>query len=123
MADLPTEIVSIKQQTLTYIGVDYFGSIYVKFLRKSRSNQAIAKRYGVIFTFLTVRAVHIELASDLTTGVTLRRLIAHREKPKQILSDNGSNFIGADRELLEALEKLGQRKIYTDLSSQNIIWK
>ena len=123
MADLPTEIVSIKQQTLTYIGVDYFGSIYVKFLRKSRSNQAIAKRYGVIFTCLTVRAVHIELASDLTTGVTLRRLIAHREKPKQILSDNGSNFIGADRELLEALEKLGQRKIYTDLSSQNIIWK
>ena len=65
MANLPTERLSIKQQTLIYIGVDYFGLIYVKFLIKSRSNQAIAKRYGVIFTCLTVRTVHIELASDL----------------------------------------------------------
>ena len=126
MADLPTERLSIKQQPFTYTGVDYFGPIYVKFSKKTRSNQAIAKRYGVIFTCLTVRAVHIELASDLTTEVfllTLRRFIARRGKPKEILSDNGSNFIGADRQLREALGKLGQRKIYNDLSSQNIIWK
>ena len=92
MADLPTERLSIKQQPFTYTGVDYFGPIYVKFLRKTRSNQAIAKRYGVIFTCLTVRAVHIELASDLTTDVfllTLRRFIACRGKPKVTLSDNG----------------------------------
>ena len=97
MADLPTERLSIKQQTFTYTGVDYFGPIYVKFSKKTRSNQAIAKRYGVIFTCLTVRAVHIALASDLTTDVfllTLRRFIARRGKPKEILSDNGSNFIG-----------------------------
>ena len=36
---------------------------------------------------------------------------------------NGSNFIGTDRKLRKALEKLGQRKIYKDLSFQNIIWK
>ena len=53
----------------------------------------------------------------------MRRFIARRGKPKEILRDNGLNFIGADRELREALEKLGQRKIYNDLSSQNIIWK
>ena len=126
MADLPTERLSIKQQPFTYTDVDYFGPIYVKFSRKTRRNQAIAKRYEVIFTCLTVRVVHIELASDLTTDVfllTLRRFIARRGKPKEILSDNGSNFIGADRELREALDKLGQRKIYNDLSSQNIIWK
>ena len=118
MADLPTERLSIKQQPFTNTGVDYFGPTYVKFLRKTRSNQAIAKRYGVIFTCLTVRAVHIELAADLTTDVfllTLRRFIARRGKPKDILSDSGSNFIGADRGLCEALGKLGQRKIYNDL--------
>ena len=62
----------------------------------------------------------MELASDSTKDVfplTLRRFIASRGKPKEILSENGSNFIGADRELCEALEKLGQRKIYNDLSS------
>ena len=88
MADLPTERLSIKQQPFTNTGVDYFGPTYVKFLRKTRSNQAIAKRYGVIFTCLTVRAVHIELALNLTAAVfllTLRRFIARRGKPKETL--------------------------------------
>ena len=123
MADLPTERLSIKQQPFIYTSVNYFGMTYVKFSRKARSNQAIAKRYGVIFTCLTVQAVHIELASDLTTDavlLTLRRFIACRGKPKDILNDNVSNFIGADRELCEALDKLGQHKIYNNLLSQNI---
>ena len=87
MAHLPTEGVSIKQQQFIYTGVDYFGLIFVKFSRKTRSNQAIAKRYGIIFTCLTVKAVHIDLASDLTTDVvllTLRRSIACRGKPRDI---------------------------------------
>ena len=43
--------------------------------------------YGVIFTCLTVQAVHIELHPDLTTDaflLTLRRFIARRGKPKEI---------------------------------------
>ena len=98
MADLPAERLWIKQQPFTYTDVDYFGPICVKFSRKTRSNQAVAKRYGVIFRCLTVPAVHIELASDLTTDVfllTLRRFVACMGKPKEILNDNGSNFIGA----------------------------
>ena len=56
----------------------------------------------MIFTCLTVRTVHTELASNLTTDafvLTLRRFIEHRGKPKEILSNNGLNFIGTDREL------------------------
>ena len=114
MTDLPTEKLSIKQQPFAYTGVDYTDPIYVKFSRKTRRNQAIAKRYEVIFTCLTVRTVHIELASNLTTDafvLTLRCFIVHRGKSKEILSNNGLNFIGADRELREALDKLGQCKI------------
>ena len=88
MADLSTERLSIKQQSFTYTGVNYSGPIYVKLSRKTRSNQAIAKRYGVIFTCLTVRAVHIELALNLTANVfllTLRRFIERRGKPKETL--------------------------------------
>ena len=91
MANLSTERLSIKQQSFTYTGVDYSGPIYVKFSRKTRSNQAIAKSHGVIFTCLTVQAVHIELALCLTTEVfllTLRCFIARRRKPKEILIDN-----------------------------------
>ena len=88
MANLSTERLSIKQQSFTYTGVDYSGPIYVKFSRKTRSNQAIAKRYGVILICLTIRAVHIELALNLTADVfllTLRRFIARRGKPKETL--------------------------------------
>ena len=77
MADLWTEILSIKQQ-FTYTGVDYFCLIYVKFLTKTSSNQAIAKTLGVIFVCLTVQAIYIELASDWATDIfllTLRRFI------------------------------------------------
>ena len=79
---------------------------------------------GMELLCLTVQPVHIELAPDLTTDVfllTLRRFIARRAKLKERLSDNGSNLIRADREL--RLDKLGERKVYKDLSSQNIIWK
>ena len=54
MADLTTERLLIRQQPFTYTSVDYFGPIYIKLSRKTRSNQATAKRYGEIFTGLTV---------------------------------------------------------------------
>ena len=62
-------VLLLSREYAGYLKDVYFGPIYVKFSGKARSNQAIAKRYGVIFTCLTVRAVHIELASDLTTDV------------------------------------------------------
>ena len=86
MADLPRERLSIKQQPFRYNGFYYFGPIYVKFLRKTRGNQAVAKRHGVILPCLTVRSVHIELASYLTTDfflLNLRRFIARRENLKR----------------------------------------
>ena len=99
MSDLPKERLSFNEQPFTHTGIDYFGPINVKLTRKTRSNQATHKRYGALFTCLTTRAVHLELASDLSTDIfilALRRFIAGRGKPKEILSDNGANFIGAD---------------------------
>ena len=48
MAGLPPERLSVKQQPFTYTDVKCFGPIYFKFSRRTRSNQSIAKRYGVI---------------------------------------------------------------------------
>ena len=98
----------------------------MKLTRKTRSNQATHKRYGALFTCLTTRAVHLELASDLSTDIfilALRRFIARRGKPKEILSDNGTNFIGANRELRKALQDLNQSKIQTLMSNCGIVWK
>ena len=50
------------------------------------------KRYGVVFTFFTTRATHLELAGDLSTDSfipALKRFIARRGQPKVMYSDNG----------------------------------
>ena len=68
---------------------------------------------------MITRALHLELVGDLSTDsfiLALRRFKARRGHPKSIRSDNGSNFIGAERELKEALSKLDQKKIINELN-------
>ena len=66
---------------------------------------------------MTTRAVHLELAGNMSTDsfiLALRHFKARRGHPKSIRSDNGSNFIGAERELKVALSKLDQKKIVNE---------
>ena len=77
MADLPKERVTPGQPLFSHVGIDYFGP----FMEKQGRSQV--KRYGCIFTCLTMRAVHIEIAHPLETDSfinTLCRLIARRGK-------------------------------------------
>ena len=65
-----------------------------------------------------MRAVHIEVAQTLEADsfiCTYQRSVSRRGKLKEIHSDNGTNFTGAERELREALERLDQAKIYNSL--------
>ncbi|CAH2101784.1 unnamed protein product [Euphydryas editha] len=60
---------------------------------------------------LGLRAVHIKLTPSLTTDsmiMALRRFAARREMPKTIYSDNGTNIVGANKELRQALVTLKQ---------------
>ncbi|XP_063831252.1 uncharacterized protein LOC135080538 isoform X1 [Ostrinia nubilalis] len=53
-------------------------------------------------TKVTVKAVHLELVTDLTTEAymaALNRFVARRGKPQSITSDNGTNFVGASNDL------------------------
>lgn len=102
MADLPQDRVFPDELPFTRVGVDFFGPFEVK------RGRAAVKRYGVIFTCLAVRAVHLEVASSLDTDSfvnALRRLIARRGQVSELRSDNGTNFVGAERELREAIGK------------------
>ena len=108
MADLPAVRVAPEKPPFTFVGVDYFGPLEVK---QGRSR---VKRYGCLFTCLTTRAVHIEIAHSLDTDSminALRRFISVRGYPEQIRSDQGSNFTKADKELKEAIEEWSQHKM------------
>jgi len=62
------------------------------------------KHYGVIFTCLNTRAIHLELAVDLSTMEfmqVLRRFISIRGQPALMMSDNGSQMVRAERERVE----------------------
>lgn len=59
------------------------------------------KRYGLLFTCMCSRAIHIEMLDDMSTDSFingLRCFIAIRGAVRQIRSDQGSNFIGGKNE-------------------------
>ena len=46
------------------------------------------------------KSVHLELVVDLSTDVflaALRRFVARRGRPVLLLTDNGTNFVGAKK--------------------------
>ena len=64
---LPTEGLSVVNHPFAHTGTDYFEPLLVKLNMKPRANQAVAKRYGAIFKYLSSRTLHIEMAGDLST--------------------------------------------------------
>ncbi len=75
MGDLPIDRLTPDLPTFTHVGVNYFGPLEIK---RARS---ILKRYGVIFTCLIRRAIHLEVAHSLDTNSCIhafRRFIARR---------------------------------------------
>ncbi len=120
MADLPDSRLQFEKPPFTSTGVDYFGPFNIKQGRSTR------KRYGVIFTCLTSRAVHIEVAETLDTSScisALRRFIARRGQIKELISDNGSNLVGANTELKQAIKEWNQEEITNFTANRNIQWK
>ena len=122
MADLPSDRVTAEEPVFTRTGVDYFGPFFVKQGRKQ------VKRYGVVFTCLAVRAVHIEVAENLSGDsflCALRRFVARRGHVKVLRSDKGTNFVGASRELREELEKLRTNEdvLHRTLLNHGVEWK
>ena len=120
MSDLPKERVTPCNPPFYFSGVDYFGPFVV---RQGRSD---VKRYGCIFTCLTTRAVHIEVAHSLTTDSFIdafRRFVSRRGTPHTLYSDNGTNFVGAERELRESIQEWNQSRITERLLQRSVRWK
>ena len=107
------------KRTFTYVEVDCFGPFVV---RRGRTN---VKRYGVLFTCLSIRAIHIEVAHSLDTKSfinALRRFVSRRGTPEEIRSDNGGNFLKGEKELREAIEGWNQQEIQKSLLHKDIKW-
>ena len=96
MADLPKDRLTPDHPPFTFVGSRLFWSV------SSSSWQKFSKEiYGVVFTCLAIRAVHIEILHSLDTDsfiMALRRFLARRGQIKEIRSDNGTNFTSGEKE-------------------------
>lgn len=126
MGPLPSSRVE-PARAFSKTGVDYAGPFLLK--TKTGRGARTEKCWLSLFVCFTTKAVHIELVTRLTTQAFLaafRRFISRRGHPTVMYSDNGTNFVGANRELKELklllLTQNHNNNIAEELSQAGIEW-
>lgn len=115
MGALPRERVTVSRP-FTHCGVDYAGPVILR--EGKRRNARNHKAYISIFVCFATKAVHIELVSDLTSDTFLsafRRFISRRGRPDCMYSDNGTTFVGANKQLRELHDFVSSEQIQTNV--------
>jgi len=103
MGDLPECRVRPSIRAFLHCGIDYAGPIQVR--SNPGRGHTSRKAYIAVFVCMTVKAIHLELVSDLSTAAFLAsfdRFCARRGTPSHVYTDNATNFQGAQRELINA---------------------
>ena len=78
-----------------------------------------------MFTCLCSRAIHIEVARSLETDsfiLLLRRFVGRRGNICLMRSDNGTNFVGAIKELQKVFQEMDQNQISQYLQGHGANW-
>ncbi|XP_052787345.1 uncharacterized protein LOC128222405 [Mya arenaria] len=123
MADLPADRLT-PAPPFTYVGVDVFGPWNVV-TRKTRGGQSTNKRWAVLFTCLTIRAVHVELVEEMSSSAfinALRRFISIRGNVLQFRSDRGTNFVGATSDLGVDAVNIEDQRVKGLLEEKGTTW-
>lgn len=121
MGSLPSPRVN-PAPVFSNVGIDYAGPIFIRD-RKGRGSKLV-KSYICLFVCLLTRAIHLELVSELSTEAfmaTFKRFISRRGRPTNVYSDNGTNFVGANRELGKFLKEY-QDDISSAAVTDNVTW-
>lgn len=107
MGDLPEARVTPSRPFIRS-GVDFAGPVYV--LSSKGRGAKTSKAYICIFVCMSVKAIHLELVSELTADAFIaafKRFVARRGRCNEIWSDNGTNFVAANKELCRMWKDAG----------------
>ena len=116
---LPIERVTF-HRAFANVGVDYSGFFTIK---DPLDSSLLTKVYICLFTCMASRAVHLELARDLSAEVFLNlltRFIYEHGIPSVIVSDNATNFVATEG-ALKNIQSAAEVESFTE--SRNIKWK
>ena len=109
----------VEQSTpFSKVGIDFAGPLFVK----SKTGEMV-KSYLALFTCCVTRAVHLDLAADLTATTflrCLRRFAARRGTPSLIISDNAKTF-KASAKVIKRLHD--NEEVRAHLESNRIDWR
>lgn len=121
MGALPAARV-VPSRPFIHCAMDYSGAIMVR-SAPGRGHKA-HKAYVAVFVCLATKAVHIELAGDLTTAgfiAAYERFTARRGCCTDIYSDNATNFVGAAK-FLRTERELFNARVQTTLANRGTTW-
>lgn len=118
----PLPLVRVREAApFLHTGLDYLGNLTIQGLNGDETTVYVA-----LFTCLVTRAVHLELARNLTADEFLMCLIrfsSRRRCPKFIISDNASNFTFVQPLVGKKIVEITDYKVDNYLSTNNIHWK
>ena len=106
----------------THTMLDLFGPYPV---RGEVQKRTTGKAYGVIFTDLASRAVHIEAVYGYDTPsflLALSRFASIRGWPQFVYSDPGSQLIGAEKELSNAWQSVSRDELHRNGTKNGMTW-
>ncbi|GFW72627.1 uncharacterized protein TNCV_3798551 [Trichonephila clavipes] len=124
MGDLPKERIT-PEKVFNSTGIDLCGPFFIK--NKYQRKGPEIKVYVCIFICLVTKAIHLEIISDLTSQAliaALKRFISRRGKCHKIFSDNGTNMIGANREIKASSNLVRDREesLFAFFAEEGIEW-
>ena len=101
-------------------GVDVFGEFNLTQGRRPK------KRWVLLLTCLTTRAVALYPLKDMSLSTTINALVKFNSQfpaLKKLVSDNGTNFKGANREMKEAIAGWNKEELTDRLADIGIDWQ
>ena len=116
MGSLPRARLEAYHPPFTFTGVDLFGPLTVKWGRGTAKHGDVCSH---------VSRLALDATPSLETDdfiMILRQFISRRGPPKEIWSDRGTNFVGANRELRESVVGWNEEKIDRQLQQKGIKW-
>ena len=122
MSELPLEGLT-PLPPFYYIGIDYFGSFTI---RGEVQKRIKGKGYSALINCFTTRAVYADISRDYSTDSllqVLRRFACVRGWPKMIYSDNGTQLVGASKELKRAVEGTDRENLLRFNAEHGTEWR
>ena len=125
MGDLPVFRFEMSA-AFSAVCMDLFGPLIIKDDCVKKGPRIYKKVFGVVFTCTASRAIYLDVATDYSTEAvlhTIRRLMALRGDIRLIISDPGSQLVGASKELVNWRKNWNQEQLDRFSATKGIVWK